>query len=71
MTLPTTIASPQLDQLLSVPAAAARLDISRRSLYRLIAAGQLPPPIKVGGSTKLCESDLVSYLEHLKAQRRL
>lgn len=68
---PLTLTSPQLDQLLSVAAAAARLDISRRGLYRLIAARQLPPPIKVGGSTKLCVADLAAYLERLKSERRL
>ena len=58
------------EQLLSVSVAAQRLDVSNRSLYRLIADKQLPPPLKVGGSSKLCESDLAAYVQRLKAQRR-
>lgn len=54
------------DQLISLPRAAARLDISTRGLYRLIANDELPRPIKVGGSSKLCESDLDAYIERLK-----
>ena len=69
MTPPNT-SSHAPEQLLSVSAAAGRLDISRRSLYRLIANAQLPPPLKVGGSSKLCESDLAAYLQRLKSQRR-
>lgn len=59
------------DQLISVSAAAGRLDISLRSLYRLIADKQLPPPLKVGGSSKLCEADVAKYVQRLKSQRRV
>ena len=59
------------DQLISVSAAAGRLDISLRSLYRLIADKQLPPPLKVGGSSKLCEADVAEYVQRLKSQRRV
>lgn len=70
MTPPPTN-SPEPEQLVSVTAAAGRLDISLRSLYRLIADKQLPPPLKVGGSSKLCESDLTAYVHRLKSQRRV
>ena len=57
------------EQLISLIVAADRLDISLRALYRLMARGELPPPVKVGRSSKLCESDLSAYLETLKANR--
>jgi excisionase family DNA binding protein len=66
---PPTVDSP--DQLISVTAAARRLDVSLRSLYRLIADKQLPPPLKVGGLSKLCTSDLTDYVQRLKSQRRV
>jgi len=52
-------------QLLTVPEAAARLAISRRSVYDLMSA---PPPnqlksIRVGGSRRIVEADLNAYIE--------
>jgi len=66
MTPPATT-SPE--QLISVETAALRLDVSLRSLYRLIAQKELPQPLKIGRSSKLCESDLNTYVEKLKSQR--
>lgn len=57
------------ETLLSLPKAARRLDISVRALYRLMARGELPPPVKVGGASKLYESDLGNYLAKLKQRR--
>jgi predicted DNA-binding transcriptional regulator AlpA len=68
MTPPAT--NPEADeQLISLPAAASRLDISLRGFYRLIAQGDLPPPVKVGRSSKMFQSDLSGYVQKLKAQR--
>ncbi len=58
-----------IEQLMSLPVAAKRLDISLRALYRLMASGQISRPVKVGRSSKLCESDLVQYLAKLKSER--
>ncbi len=58
------------EQLVSLPTAAKRLDISVRSLYRLIARKEIPAPIKVGGSAKLTETDLSDYIERIKAGRK-
>ena len=57
------------EHLMSLSIAAKRLDISLRSLYRLIARREIPPPVKVGRSSKLCQSDLDNYLQTLKAKR--
>jgi predicted DNA-binding transcriptional regulator YafY len=69
MTTPAT-PSTQTEQLVSLPAAAAKLDVSLRSLYRLIALREIAPPIKVMRSSKLFISDLDSYLHRLKSQRK-
>lgn len=58
------------DKLISLKAVAQRLSLSTRAVYRLIAAGDFPKPVKVGGSTRFYESDLASYLENLKNKRR-
>ncbi len=58
------------DNLISLPKAAARLDISVRALYRLMARNEIPKPVKVGGSSKLFQSDLDAYLEHLRGKRQ-
>jgi predicted DNA-binding transcriptional regulator AlpA len=59
------------DNLISLPAAAHQLDISVRGLYRLIARKEIPSPVKVGGASKLFESDLETYKVRLKEQRTI
>lgn len=58
-------------QLISLPEAATRLDISVRGLYRLMARQELAQPVtvKVGGASKLFVSDLETYLNRLKSTR--
>lgn len=55
--------------LVSLRIAAARLDLSTRAIYRLVARGILPRPVKVGGASKFFASDIDTYLESLKAAR--
>jgi len=65
----TTTDSSQ-EQLLTLDDVASRLSLSKRAIYRLIARGSLPKPVKIGGATRLCESDLEQFLETLKAARK-
>lgn len=65
----TNTQNPIMEQLVSLSTAAARLNISLRSLYRLMAQRQLPLPLKVGRSSKLSEIDLSNYLQTLKSKR--
>ncbi len=53
---------------LAVPVATAAnmLSISTRTLYRLIAAGQFPQPIPIGGSKRVLISDIHNYLQRLR-----
>lgn len=56
-------------QLLTMPQAAQRLGISRRSLERLIAADEFPRPLKVGGASRVLASDVSAYISRLLAER--
>jgi len=57
------------DRLLRIPEAADVLAISVRALYRLIADGELPEPVKIGRATRIPMSDLLAYMGRLKANR--
>jgi excisionase family DNA binding protein len=58
-----------LEKLVGLDNVAERLDISEREVYRLIAAGELPKPVKIGRLSKLPVSDVVAYIERLKIAR--
>jgi len=57
------------DRLLTLGQVAEVLSGSVRTVWRLVARGELPAPVKVGRSARLCLSDVEAYLERLKAQR--
>lgn len=56
-------------ELISLKVTAVRLNLSLRAVYRLVARGILPQPVKVGGSSKLFERDIQKYFAALEAQR--
>lgn len=58
------------DKLLRIPAVAEVLDVSVRQVWRLIAREELPRPVRIGRSVKLFVSDLESYMDRLKSQRK-
>lgn len=43
--------------------------ISERTIRRLIAAGELPQPVRIRRSPRLYHSEVVAYLEQLKRKR--
>ena len=53
---------PTLEPLLSVSTAAEYLAVSVRTVYRLIAAGELHP-VRVGARLRIEREDLRAYLE--------
>ena len=57
------------DHLLTLPDAASRLSISKRTLERLISAGDFPSPLKIGRSSRIASRDLAAYLEKLRRAR--
>ena len=48
---------------------AARLTVSRRTLERLIAAGDFPAPLKIGRASRFHPRDIEVYLENLRRKR--
>ena len=57
------------DKLVSVKVVAGRIGISERGVWRLIANGDLPQPVKVGRCSRLFQSDATEWLQRLKEQR--
>jgi excisionase family DNA binding protein len=58
-----------LKQLLGLDKVASLLDMSKREVQRLVAAHELPQPIKIGRLSKLTAGDVDAYIEKLKQQR--
>lgn len=56
-------------RLVGLPAVAERLAVSTRTIHRLIAAGELPPPVKVGRASRWFLSDVLGYLARLRDGR--
>jgi len=58
------------ERLISLDTVAEYLSVTKRTVYRLIAKGDLPQPLKVGHSVRLSVSDVTEYFERLKLQRQ-
>jgi excisionase family DNA binding protein len=58
-----------LKQLLGLDKVAKLLDVSKREVQRLIAAHELPEPIKIGRLSKLTVGDVAAYVEKLNQRR--
>lgn len=58
------------DRLVDINQVSSLLSYSHRGVYRLIASGQLPRPVKVGRSTRFYQSDIQAYLQGLRTQQR-
>lgn len=61
--------SPEVLTLLTLRQAASRIAVCRRTLERLIASGKFPPPLKIGRSSRIPESDVNAYVAKLIANR--
>lgn len=58
-----------IDHFLSLKDVAARLHVSIRSVWRLIARGEFPKPVKVGEALRIIPSEFEAYIEGLKQKR--
>jgi excisionase family DNA binding protein len=56
-------------ELLTVEQVAAILAVSRRTVHRLVARGELPGPIKIGAASRFPAEEVQAYVEALKAGR--
>lgn len=61
---------PKVPALLRVSDVAALLAISVRCVWRLVASGDLPRPIKLGGSTRWRACDLEAFIAECGAERK-
>ena len=58
------------DVLISLERAGEMLGgISKKSVYRRIAEGVLPPPVKEGKFSRLFRSDVIRVIERMKEER--
>jgi prophage regulatory protein len=57
------------ESLVDLHAVAERLGVATRTIHRLIAAGELPPPVKVGRASRWFNSDVDRYLDRLRQAR--
>jgi excisionase family DNA binding protein len=57
------------ERLLSVKEVSAVLGISVRKVWRMMAAGQLAAPVRMGRSSRWPQSEIQQYIEELKQQR--
>jgi len=48
---------------------AETLDVTTRTVYRLMKSGLIPKPVKVGHSVRFPVSDVETYIERLKQSR--
>ena len=53
-------------QLIKVKEVARLLAISRRTLERLVSAGKLPRPIKIGGCSRFRIKDITGYIKRME-----
>ena len=56
------------DKLLTVDQVADRLQVSRRTIYRLKDHGAFPEPIHVGRAVRWQESDVKQYLDEARPE---
>jgi excisionase family DNA binding protein len=56
-------------RLLRLDEVAGVLSVSVRSVHRLIAGGDLPRPVRVGGCSRLPLDEVHAYIEGLKQRR--
>ena len=60
--------SDALEELLTLDEVAEHLRVSRRSIHRLIAGGELHK-VKVGGASRIFRSEVAKYLAGLRGGR--
>jgi predicted DNA-binding transcriptional regulator AlpA len=55
--------------MLDLRAVAARLFVSPRKIWRLVASGEFPKPVKVGSSSRWFEPEVAAYQQKLRNSR--
>ncbi|MEQ9454559.1 MAG: helix-turn-helix domain-containing protein [Phycisphaeraceae bacterium] len=56
--------------LISLDKAAEILSISKRTLQRLISAGEFPSPVKIGAASRVLVADIERFIERQRGGRQ-
>ncbi len=67
--MPGISQNPPVDHLLNCRDVATTLRVSTRTVWKMVACGDLPPPLKIGGARRWRKSDVQSFIEKLAAER--
>jgi predicted DNA-binding transcriptional regulator AlpA len=59
----------RIDRLLTLAEVEAILSLKKSKIYGMIAAGEFPAALKIGGATRWSSHEVASWIETLKAQR--
>ena len=62
--------NPSCDRLVSISEFAGRLGFSSRQIYRLLARGEIPPPVKIGRVSRWPESEISAFIEKKMSERK-
>lgn len=57
------------DRMIDLNTVAGLLGICSRTVHRLVAAGVLPPPAKIGRSSRWFMTDIDTYMDKLRTTR--
>jgi len=57
------------DRLLPLPAVQQIIGFKTSTIYKKVANGELPAPIKIGGASRWSQNELLEWIDHLKAER--
>jgi excisionase family DNA binding protein len=60
---PTTESPYAAEQMINADKLAKMLGVSRRTLWRLLSAGKLIPPVRIGGSTRWRTDDVRRWID--------
>lgn len=55
--------------MLNVTQVMQRLNVGKTSVYKLVKAGLLPKPVKIGGSARWIDAEVEAAIEAMKAAR--
>ncbi len=58
-----------LEQMLDVHEVAGLLAIDERTVWRRVADGSLPKPVKIGGAARWFASDIATFQQRLREER--
>ena len=59
-----------MDQMCDIQTVASLLGVSVRKVWRLIAGGDFPKPVKIGRAVRFFVSEILQYQEKLKQTRK-